>query len=188
MNIIFYIAAIVAIITTIMVITRKNAVHALLYMIVSLLSVAVIFYLLGAPYLAAFEVITYAGAILVLFIFVVMMLNMGKAAERQEAKWFNLSSWLGPGIFSLILLGELIYVFSASGDLGSQTTVISAHEVGQAVFGPYVLGVEMVAMLLMAGVVGAYHIGSEKQKEYHRYLRKKEDEVELDEKQNAEVL
>ena len=72
-----YISGFVAIISTLMVITRTNAVHALLYLIVSLLSVALVFFLLGAPFVAALEVIIYAGAIMVLFIFVIMMLNVG---------------------------------------------------------------------------------------------------------------
>ena len=76
MNIAFYLAAAVALVSTVMVITRTNAVHALLYMVLSLLSVAVIFYTLGAPFIAALEVITYAGAIMVLFVFVVMLLGM----------------------------------------------------------------------------------------------------------------
>ena len=76
----FYIAAVIAVVTTLLVITRKNAVQALLYLAVSLISVAVIFYDLGAPFMAALEVIVYAGSIIVLFIFVVMMLNLGKRA------------------------------------------------------------------------------------------------------------
>ena len=78
MDAVFYLAAVIAILATVMVITRLNAVHALLYLIVSLLSVAVVFYTLGAPFIAALEVIIYAGAIMVLFVFVVMMLNLGK--------------------------------------------------------------------------------------------------------------
>ena len=79
MEVAFYIAAIVAIVSTVLTITRLNAVHALLYLIVSLLAVAVVFYALGAPFVAALEVIIYAGAIMVLFVFVVMMLNLGSA-------------------------------------------------------------------------------------------------------------
>ena len=78
MNVIFYITAIIAIITTLLVVTRTNAVHALLYLIVSLLSISVIFFILGAPFIAALEVIIYAGAIMILFVFVVMMLNQSK--------------------------------------------------------------------------------------------------------------
>ena len=85
MEVAFYIAAIVAIVSTVLTITRLNAVHALLYLIVSLLAVAVVFYTMGAPFVAALEVIIYAGAIMVLFVFVVMMLNLGKRAAIAEA-------------------------------------------------------------------------------------------------------
>ncbi len=66
-------------------ITRLVAVHALLYLIVSLLAVAVVFYTMGAPLVAALEVIIYAGAIVVLFVFVVMMLNLGTQAREPGA-------------------------------------------------------------------------------------------------------
>ena len=72
----FYIAGVVAVISTIAVVLQTNIVHALLYMVVSLLSVAVIFYVLGAPFAAMLEAIVYAGAIMVLFLFVIMMLNL----------------------------------------------------------------------------------------------------------------
>ena len=71
MNLLFYLSALVAVISTFMVVTRKSAVHALLYLIVSLLAVALIFFSLGAPFVAALEVIIYAGAIMVLFVFVI---------------------------------------------------------------------------------------------------------------------
>lgn len=176
MNVIFYIASIVAIVATALVITGKNAVHALLYLIVSLLAVSVIFFLLGAPFMAALEVIIYAGAIMVLFVFVIMMLNLGGAYVEKEKEWFSMKAWIGPAILSLILLAELIYVFWTTGVQSGAGGVIEPQQVGIALFGPYVLGVELTAMLLMAGIVGAYHIGKEKKREYHRYLQKENPE------------
>ena len=85
MKIVFYIAGAVAILSTALMLTRLNAVHALLYLIVSLLAVSVVFYTLGAPFVAALEVIIYAGAIMVLFVFVVMMLNLGEEAASRSA-------------------------------------------------------------------------------------------------------
>ena len=70
-----------------MVITRRNAVHALLYLVVSLLAVAVVFFMLGAPFVAALEVIIYAGAIMVLFVFVVMLLNLGAPRSSSSSAW-----------------------------------------------------------------------------------------------------
>lgn len=174
MNVIFYITAIIAIISTILVVTRINAVHALLYLIVSLLSISVIFFILGAPFIAALEVIVYAGAIMILFVFVVMMLNEGKEALTQEREWFKVTNWIGPSILSLILLIELIYVFTSLDVPIGKTGIVDTHEVSAALFGPYILGVEMVAMLLLAATVGAFHIGREKKHEYHRFLKKEE--------------
>ena len=97
-NAILYIAAVVAVISTLMVITGRNAVHALLYLIVSLLSVALIFFILGAPFVAALEVIIYAGAIMVLFVFVIMMLNLGPESTETERQWLTPGIWVGPAI------------------------------------------------------------------------------------------
>ena len=174
MNVIFYFTAIIAIIATLLVVTRTNAVHALLYLIVSLLSISVIFFILGAPFIAALEVIVYAGAIMILFVFVVMMLNQGKESLKQEKEWFKIKNWVGPSILSLILLIELIYVFMSLETPAVNTGIVDTKEISKSLFGPYILGVEMVAMLLMTATVGAFHIGREKKNEYHRYLKKEE--------------
>ncbi len=78
-------------------ITNRNAIHALLYLILSLLSISIIFYISGAPFIAALEVIVYAGAIMVLFIFVVMILNIG-LEEEIENKWLKPRMWILPVI------------------------------------------------------------------------------------------
>src|SRR5258706_3870783 len=106
MQLTFYIASLVAIVSTLMVITRHNIIHALLYLVVSFLSLAVVFFILGAPFAAALEVIVYAGAIVVLIIFVIMMLNLKDEAVEQERKWMTLSIWFGPAILSVMLLAE----------------------------------------------------------------------------------
>src|SRR5947207_3274705 len=93
---IFYISAALAIVATLMMLTRLNVVHALLYLIVSLLALSVVFYTLGAPFIAALEIIIYAGAIMVLFVFVVMMLNLGERAAAIESSWLNVRMWVGP--------------------------------------------------------------------------------------------
>jgi NADH-quinone oxidoreductase subunit J len=155
----FYISAIVAIIATLMTITRANIVHALLYFIVSLLATASIFFILGAPFAAALVVIINAGAIIVLFVFVIMMLNLGPQSAEQERSWLNGGMWLGPSILSIILIIELIYSVVSGSSIISGSNVISPSQTGAAVFGPYILGVEIAAMLLVAGLLGAYHLG-----------------------------
>jgi NADH-quinone oxidoreductase subunit J len=155
----FQISAVVAITATALAITRTNAVHALLYLVVSLLAVAVVFYALGAPFVAALEVIIYAGAIMVLFVFVMMLLNLGPAAIQQERRWLAASAWIGPAILAAILLVELLHVFAMPPAPRLTAHAVEPRTVGLALFGPYVLGVELASLLLLAGLVGAYHLG-----------------------------
>src|SRR5215468_11431099 len=135
MNAVFYIAAAVALISTVMVITRLNAIHALL------------------------EVIIYAGAIMVLFVFVVMLLNLGPSATAQESQWLNPKSWIVPAILALILVGELAFIIARGSLRAPAAGPVEPKQVGVALFGPYLLGVELVSLLLLAGMVGAYHLG-----------------------------
>lgn len=171
MNILLYSVSAIAVFASVMVITRKNAVGALLYMIVSLLSVAVIFFLLGSPFIAVLEVIIYAGAIMVLFIFVVMMLNLGEEADKQEKQWMSSKTWIMPSILSAILLAEMIYILASSGFSENEAVVIGPKEVGMKLFGPYIVAVELAAFLLISGIVGAYHLGHRKTGNFHRYLK-----------------
>ena len=159
MNLLFYISAIIAVIATFLVITRTNAVHALLYLIVSLLAVAMIFFIIGAPFVAALEVIIYAGAIMVLFVFVIMMLNLGAQAARQEAEWLKPGIWTGPAVLCTVLAGELVYLFTTARERLSAEALVTPKQVGIALFGPYVIGVELASILLLAGLIGAYHLG-----------------------------
>jgi len=155
----FYIAAAVAVISTAMVVINTNAVHALLCLVVSFLAVGIVFYVLGAPFGAALEVIVYAGAIMVLFVFVIMMLNSGEAAMRQERQWLTPWIWVGPTGLSAILLGELVYLLWRNPLTAASGAAVGPRQVGALLFGPYLLGVELASMLLLAGLVGAYHLG-----------------------------
>jgi NADH-quinone oxidoreductase subunit J len=155
----FYLAGIVAVIATLLAITQRHAVHALLYLVVSLLAVAVDFYVLGAVFVAVLEVMIYAGAIMVLFVFVVMMLNVAGHAMEVEREWLRLRNWYGPLALSLILLAELAYCTVTSGSTSSLANAVSPKQVGVALFRTYWIGVEFVSLLLTAGLVGACHLG-----------------------------
>ena len=158
----FYIAAAIAVIATVRAITHLHVVHALLYLIVSFLAAAVVLYLLGAPFVAALEVIVYAGAIMVLFVFVVMMLNQGGREVEQERKWLPRGIWFGPNVLAAVLLAEILYLVWNEGP--SAGGAVGPREVGLALYGPYVLAVELGSLLLLPGLIGAYHLGREKRK------------------------
>ena len=172
MNIFFYIASAVAVIATVMAISGRNAIHSLLYLILSLLAISIIFYLLDAPFIAALEIIIYAGAIMVLFIFVTMMLNIG-LEQKTEKKWLNPRMWIIPSILAGILFIDLVLALQHVKTLPVTDKVIMPKQVGISLFTTYLLAVEIAAILLMAGVIGAYHLGSQKKKVTHRFLEKK---------------
>jgi len=151
-NLIFGASAVVAVAATIMVITRRNAVHALLYLVVSFLAVAVIMLLLGAAFVAALEIIIYAGAIMVLFVFVVMLIGHQEIAIPARA-------WIGPAIMGTLLLAEVAWVIVNGAPTGPAATAEGPKAVGMSLFGPYIVGTEISAFLLLAGLVGAFHLG-----------------------------
>lgn len=171
----FYIAAGVAVLSTIMVITSYNMIHALIYLVVSFLAIAVVFFVMGAPFIAALEVIIYAGAIVVLVIFVIMMLNLRDETVQQEKRWLTRGILIFPAILSAILLAELIYIMTNMESAGGfANSTIDPKAVGLSLYGPYVIGVELSGILLMSGIVGAYHLGRQKKKVVHRFLEKVE--------------
>lgn len=169
MNVFFYIAAFVAIVSTILAISGRNAIHSLLFLILSLLSISVIFYLLSAPFIAALEVIIYAGAIMVLFIFVTMMLNIGIERETEK-KWLQPKMWIIPSVLSAVLLIDLLLALRSVEPVITNGEAIQPKQVGISLFSTYLIAVEIAAILLMAGVIGAYHLGSQKKKVKHRFL------------------
>ena len=171
MNTIFIIAGSVAVIASVMAISNRNAIHALLYLIISLLSISIIFYILGNPLIAALEVIVYAGAIMVLFIFVVMMLNIGMQ-EETEKKWLTPKTWIIPVILAAVLLVIFFYVLRDFRGQKLAAEMIAPKETGMLLFTTYLIAVEIAAVLLLAGIVGAYHLGRQKKKVVHRYLEK----------------
>jgi NADH-quinone oxidoreductase subunit J len=177
MTVLFFIAAGVAVIATGMVMTRTKAMHALLYLVVSFLALALVFYVLGAPFIAALEVIIYAGAIMVLFLFALMLISPGRADEEREREWLRPRAWIVPSVLTAVLLFELILLLALGGVPGSGVAgggaagvtdgaagatavgaAVQVKAVGLALFGPYLLGVELASILLLAGLVAVHRL------------------------------
>jgi NADH-quinone oxidoreductase subunit J len=153
----FYLIAALILITTGLAVSRRNPVHAVVYLILSFLGSAMLFYLLGAPLLAALEAIIYAGAIMVLFLFVLMMLG---AEIRQESR-FVLRQW-APAIF-LGLIYFSVALLLVLTDPGSQvplkTAMASPKALGRFVFERYWLAVELISLLLLIGLMAVIQLG-----------------------------
>ncbi|CAL4320042.1 NADH-quinone oxidoreductase subunit J [Buchnera aphidicola] len=166
MQFVFYVSSCIAILSTILVIFQKNAIYALLYLIISMLSISTIFFALGAFFIGALEVIIYAGAIMVLFVFVIMVLNSGENSIHQETQYFKYKLWIVPGILSCFLFILMLYVVSFLRDQYIHSIVIDSKFVGISLFGPYLLLVELLSMILLSALVVVFHIGKDDNTKY----------------------
>ncbi len=156
-SIIFYLLAILIIVTTAMAITRRNLVHAVIYLIFSFFGSAMLFYLFGAPFLAVLEVIIYAGAIMVLFLFVVIMMKADIGNERV----FDLRQWLPVALFGLIYVAIGMGVISADPNsrITLKTALAAPEAFGQFIFENHWLSIEVVSLLLLVALAGVLIIG-----------------------------
>jgi NADH-quinone oxidoreductase subunit J len=156
----FYILAAVMIIATLFAITEKHPVHAIVYLVTSFFSLAVIFYLLAAPIIAAFEVIIYAGAVMVLFLFVIMMLDLGhpeKADRPGLTRWLPAMILCGTVFVSLVILAWGHYPASAN------IIEIGIREFSITLFSRYGVAIEIISMQLLFAVVGALYLGRKRE-------------------------
>ncbi len=157
---VFYLVGIIILGASVLAVTRRNTVHAVICLIVSFLGTAVLFYLLGAPFLAALEVIIYAGAIMVLFLFVIMTLRMETSAEQGT----SVGRW-GPGVLLGILFLLLIVFMVIRDPAGRVILEMSLAEpatFGRFVFQNYWLAVEIISLLLLVALVAVIHLGKGK--------------------------
>jgi NADH-quinone oxidoreductase subunit J len=152
-TILFYILAFTALAATGLCITRRNPVHAVIYLVNAFFALALLFYLLGAPLVAAWEVIIYAGAIMVLFLFVIMMLELAPAEERGGPGW---QRWpVVPGG----ALGCTLLLLTSTRRPRVPAYYASPRTFGYALFKEYALAVEIVSFQLLFAAVGAFYVG-----------------------------
>lgn len=161
-TIIFYILAGVIVVATAVAITRRNLVHAVIYLIFSFFGTAMLFYLFGAPLLAALEVIIYAGAIMVLFLFIVMMIKV----DSLEELMFPWSQWLPAAGFGMIYLivGAFMVLTTPGTEIPLRLFLATPKELALYVFQRDWLSIEIVSLLLLVALIGALHLGKSKGK------------------------
>jgi len=155
--ILFYLLAAVTLIGTLCAITARQAVRAIVYLVTSFFSLALIFYLLGAPLVAAFEVIIYAGAIMVLFLFVIMMLDLGHPEKMETPR---LGDWWPALLLLAAILGSLVILAAGHPQAPNTGFVeVTVRQFSQALFQRYWVAVEIISMQLLFALVGALYLG-----------------------------
>jgi NADH-quinone oxidoreductase subunit J len=152
----FYLFAAIMIVGGILVITRKNPVHSALALIVALLAQASIYLMLYAPFVAGVQIILYAGGIMVLFLFVIMLVSVERSMKERQ---FN-SQWV-VGIIAATALGGLFVAVYAKGAsifpdrLLSTVEDNNTQEVAKMLYGQYMFAFEIASLLLLVAIIGA---------------------------------
>lgn len=145
-----------ALLSAVVVVTHRSPVYSTMSLVVTLVSTAVLFVLLGSPFLAALQVLLYTGAILVLFLFVIMLLNIGR--ERTGAGRSTLQTWSAVAL-ALVLAGSLCrLLWDAHGTAQAaplDAEFVSTRGVSELLFSVYLLPFEMIGLLLLVAVVAA---------------------------------
>jgi NADH-quinone oxidoreductase subunit J len=160
LSLLFYLLALLIVASTGIAVTRRNLAHAVVYLVISFFGTAMLFYLLGAPLLAALEVIIYAGAIMILFLFIVMMIRLEKIEgplfprRQMVPALVAAGAYLGAGIL-LVAYGD------PAGDDWLASASASPAEFGRFLFHRHWLSIEIASLLLLVALIGALHIGRE---------------------------
>ena len=154
-TVVFALFAFLAVVSALVVVIHKNPVYSTMSLVLTLFSVAVLFVMLGAPFLGALQILIYAGAIVVLFLFVIMLLNVEREemphAGQPAQRWLAL---LGAGVFA----GFLVLLFWRVGGPAAQPLTeefVDFKAVSRLLFSEYLLPFEMVGLLLLVAVIGA---------------------------------
>lgn len=158
--ILFWIFAIIAIIGSVLVIAQRKALYSALSLIMVLCCVSGLFFLLGSPFVAAIQVVVYAGAIMVLFIFIIWLLGLKTGEEAKiDIKWIYL-----PVAFSVLVGIGVLYGFFTQFSSSRVLQKANVPELAKVLLGKYVLPFELTSVLFLAALVGAFYLAKGKGK------------------------
>lgn len=155
---VFYFLSFLAILSALMVVISKNPVHSVLYLIITFFAIAGHYVLLNAQFLAAVHIIVYAGAIMVLFLYVIMMLNLNAEVEPHKSAIQKVAATIAGGILMIVLVGALKNVVPAASETASHDAGLIKN-LGHTLFNEFALPFEVSSILFLAAMVGAVMLG-----------------------------
>ena len=155
----FYFLSFVAILCALMVVFSKNPVHSVLYLILTYFAIAGHYILLNAQFLAAVHIIVYAGAIMVLFLFVIMLLNLNADTEPHKSKWLKFAAAIAAGLLLIVLVGTLKGAEKVLPANVYNSEIGLVKNLGKVLFNDFMLPFEVASILFLVAMVGAVMLG-----------------------------
>jgi NADH-quinone oxidoreductase subunit J len=163
-TILFILLSVLAIGSALMVITRKNPLHSVLYLVITFFAISGHYILLNAQFLAIVNIIVYAGAIMVLFLFVVMLMNLNTEVEPQKNRLAQIAGVISGGSLFLVIVAALVKSKSVTGAMELQTGDYGLIKtLGKVLFNDYVLPFEISSVLFLSAMIGAVVISKKEQ-------------------------
>ncbi len=160
--IVFFILAAIAIAAALGMLTSRNAVHSALFLVLNFATIAVFYIILKAPFIGVVQITVYAGAIMVLFLFVIMLLGAEKlSGVAGEDRWQRYLA----GLLALVLVGTFVFVLTQGGDVTGGGTAVADFtpvQLGQLLFQGYVFPFEVTGVLLLTAMIGVVVLGRKK--------------------------
>lgn len=160
----FYFLSFLAVLSALMVVFSKNPVYSVLYLIITFFSIAGHYVLLDAQFLAVVHVIVYAGAIMVLFLYVIMMLNLNRESETEKSNLLKIAATICGGLFLVVMVGSLKGSEQALAAKATETPIGEIGALGQMLFNEFLLPFEITSILLLAAIVGSVMLAKSKHK------------------------
>lgn len=156
---VFLTLAVASVIFSLLMVFTKNPVHSVIYLILTFFAIAGQYVLLNAQFLAVVHIIVYAGAIMVLFLFVLMLLNLNKDAEPTQSRHWKLGAAIATGMLMVTLVGALKGGIQLSTAVEHNTEVGLVQNLGRVLFTDFVVPFEIAGILFLAAMVGAVMVG-----------------------------
>lgn len=163
-QILFWALTALALFSALMVITSKNPVYSVLWLIVTFFTISGHYLLLNAQFLAIVNIIVYAGAIMVLFLFVIMLMNLSKETEPQKNKWLKLAGAVAGGCLLLVLVAALRNTETRMTELNTGNIGL-IQNLGNVLFKEYVVPFEIASILFLSAMVGAIVLGKKEKRQ-----------------------
>lgn len=169
----FYFLSFLAVLSALMVVFSRNPIYSVLYLVITFFCVACHYLLLNAQFLAAVHVIVYAGAIMVLFLYVIMLLNLNKDDESRKTNLWRAGAVITAGLLMVVIVGALRGAETANINFNSSNNTGLVKNLGNLLFNEFLLPFEIVSILLLTALVGAVMLGKTHMKRVQEIAHKK---------------